>query len=100
MMSAEVKDRAIFVKRLLRTIPVMVIPVHNQDALQTILFLEITGGDGHIVENEETHAPGRRCGVSGWPSRSEGILDLSLHHGIHNVEDATSREFGGLQRAG
>jgi hypothetical protein len=96
MVGAEVKDGTILVKRFLCSIPMVVVPVHNQDAPHTVLSLDITGRDGHIVENAEAH-PAGGSGVMSWrPYGSEGILDLTLHHGINRVKDATGREFSRL----
>ena len=67
----------------------MDIPVRDQDSLDAVPSLRVASGNGHVVEEAETHAPFRR-GVMAWgPNGTEGVLGSPAHHRVHRGDHAT-----------
>src|SRR4029078_3139077 len=57
LVRAEEENRRILFKAMLRTVSVMHIPVDDEHAAQTVLFLNVARRDSHVVEKTKTHRP-------------------------------------------
>ena len=76
---------------MLRPVPVVNVPIDDQDPLHAIPFLRIPRRDRHIVEQAETHRP---IGFRMVPRRTdgaEGMLNLADHNRIHPGQRSTGK---------
>ena len=85
---------------MLRPVPVVNVPIDDQDPLHAIPFLRIPRRDRHIVEQAETHRPIGFRMVPRRTDRTESMLDPAGHNRIHPGQGSTGREIGGAERSG
>ena len=84
-MRAEIENGSVVIEDVLGAVAVVIIPVHDQHAPDTMLHLQIPGRDGDVVEDAETHAAIGRSVMARRPDGCESIPDLSGHHRVHNI---------------
>src|SRR5205823_15021883 len=73
LMRAEEEDRSIFVKDVLCSVPVMHIPIGNEDAFGPEALLRVARCDRDVIEQAKPHAS-RSTGVVPWrPNRAKRI---------------------------
>ena len=94
MVQADIENTGIAFEAVLRPVPMMDVPVQNNDLLQPVFLLQITGGDRNVVEQAEA-----KCDVSlGVMARrsdqSKAVICFTLDHGIGQGKHAA----GGQQR--
>src|SRR4030042_940523 len=95
-MSGEVKDTWGFIERVLRAIPMMDIPVHDQNLLERKILNGISGSDGHIVEEAKTHCPVSFRMVTRRSHESKSIIQFSLHDRLDQLQKTSSGHQSGL----
>ena len=100
MMGAEVKNAPVVVKNILRPVAVMVVPVHDQDAVQTVMPLEVTRRHGDVIEDAESHRAAGGGMMAGRPDGAEGIRHLTLHDPVRGSQDTARGQPRHSQRTG
>jgi len=55
LVSTKKKDGRVVIKGMLRPIPMMHVPIDNQHARDSMLSLEVSGSNGHVVEKTKSH---------------------------------------------
>ena len=61
-MRAEIKDFRVLLREILRSIPMMAIPIDNQDAVKAKVASQMLCGDRHVVEDAKAR-PGMPMGM-------------------------------------
>ena len=95
-MGAEEEDGRILLETMLRAVAVMNVPVHDEDTRQPMFFLDVTSGDGHIVEQAKAHRPRGFSMMAGWPHRAKDVFDFSAHNGVNRRQRSPSGQKGGM----
>src|SRR5215471_7721593 len=98
MMSIENENRVVCVKRVLGSVAVMVVPVHNQNALRPTFLLDVPGCDGNVVVNAESHPSGRSGMMARRTHRTECVPYSFCEHCIHGVQYTAGCIFRRFQR--
>src|SRR5690606_19367160 len=99
LVDAEVEDAAVLVENVLGAVAVVHVPVDDGDALQSVDGAGVTGRDGDIVEDAETHAPVGGGVVSGRADCTEGVAVFPGDHGVDRFEQAPGSAPGNGQGA-
>jgi len=74
LVDAEVKDGGVILQDVLRSIPVVNVPIKNQNTLDTVRFLRIPRCNDNIVEQAETHRTAVLGVVTGGADGTEGAI--------------------------
>ena len=98
LVRAEEENRRILVKAMLRTVSVMHIPVDDEHAAQTVLFLNVARRDSYVVEKTKTHRPVGFRMVTGWPHGAKRMLNVAAHDRINGRQRPARGQIGRLQR--
>src|SRR5947199_8904507 len=99
-MRAEEKDRGIVVKRMLRAIAVMDIPVHDGDTLQPVPLLKIPRRHGDIIEETKPHGMSGFRMVPRRTARAKGVVEPAFIVRNGRRLDTAARPARVRQRAG
>ncbi len=79
-------------------VPVVHVPVHDQDALQPVDLLGVPGRNDDIVEDAETHRPVLDAVVPRGPDQGVGVADRAVHDRIHRGDGPAGRQAGDVKR--
>ena len=78
----------------------VIVPIDNQDPSDTVLLLEISGGDRNIIKDAEAHASiGSRVMARRTHCRKR-ILQFSGHDGVYDIQDSAGGELCRFERSG
>jgi len=97
LVEREVKHPGVGFKKVLSAIAVVHVPVDDGDPLQAILFQEIKGAQGNIVEETEAQSLGAFGVVAGRSHRTEGVLDSAVHDVFDRGKHAAHRQQGNVE---
>jgi len=86
--NTEVEDVRVIVESGLRSVAVVDVPIDDQDLREAVLFLHVTGADGDIVEDAESHSVVSQGVVPRGPDGAERVARLALDNGIDGGENA------------
>ena len=100
LVRAEKQDGGIVLKRVLRAVPVMHVPVHDQHARETMTLLDIPGRDRHVIIQAKAHGAIGLGMVSGRTNRAEDLIDPIGHNGVDGRQGPAGGEMRGRQRTG
>ena len=96
-MRAKEEHGGIVLETMLRAVAMMHIPIDNQYTLEAILFLHITRGNRHIVEEAEAHRARRFGMVPRRPHRTKYMVHLPAHDRIDSRQCPAGCQIGGGQ---
>src|SRR5688572_21403116 len=97
LVRAEEEHGGIVLETMLRTVPMMYIPIHNQYTLEAVFLLHITRRNRDIVEETEAHCAPRLGMMPRRPHRTEDMLHLPAHDRIDSSQHPTGRQIRGGQ---
>ena len=97
-MGGDVEDVRIIPEERLGAVPVMDVPVDDEDPLPGVD--QVGGGHRHIVEEAESHGPVTEGVVAGGPSGDEGDSGAALAELIHRGDPGSGRPPGGIPGGG
>ena len=83
-----------------RAVAVMDVEIDDRDTLGPVRRLGVARGDGHVVEEAETHRRRDFGMVAGRARGDEGVSRLAVHHVVDRECRAAGRAKSGLERAG
>src|SRR6185295_17055697 len=89
LVGAEEEDRSVFVKSVLRSVPMVDVPIDNHYLTDPMFLLCIAGCDGHTVEDAKSHSLIRTRVMSGRPHRTESVVRIPLDHTIDRIQHAS-----------
>ena len=96
-MRAEEEHGGIVFETVLRAIPMVHVPIDNQDTREAILLLHIARGNRHIIEKTEAHRAPRFGMMPRRSHRAEYMLYLLVHDRIDSSQCPTGCQIGGGQ---
>ncbi len=89
----------VIVEDALGAVAVVNVPVEDRDPLDLfVVVLCVSGGDGDIIENTETHRVFGRRVMSRRAGGDKGVLRFALHHGIDPGTGSAGREQCRIER--
>src|SRR5262245_20334662 len=99
-MGRAVHHAAVGPEDVLRAVAVVHVEVDDRGALDAVLSLGVTGGDGGVVEEAKSHRARGLGVVAGGARGDEGVCSLAGHHLVDRVHGAAGRAQGVLKAAG
>src|ERR1051326_3707648 len=92
LMRREKVDARIVVKNSLRAVAVMNVPIDDRDAFDLgIVLLRITGSDGDVIEQTETHRAFFSRVMTRRTHRHERVVDLAFHDQLNRLTRSAGR---------
>jgi hypothetical protein len=74
MVRAEIKDAVVVVEDVLRAVTVVIVEIDDENAADVVNLLQVTRGDGDVVEDAEPHAAIACRVMAGRAHRAERVL--------------------------
>jgi len=96
LMRAEEQYGTVPIKNILRSIAVMYIPIHNQDALCTVAPLRMPCTHRDVIEQAKTHSDRGACMMAWGANHAKSVRDARGEHGIHARKDRSGGHARGL----
>ncbi len=91
----EEEHAGVVVEGVLGGVPVVVVPVDDQDPLEPVDLLRVPRRDGRVAVEAEALFPTGVVGmVAGGPGGAEGVLHGTGRHGVHGSERTRDDELG------
>ena len=78
----------------------MHVPVDDEDALDSVPLSQVVNADRDVVEKAKPHRSIRLGVMPGWAHEREAVVDIAGHDRIQQMQHATDRESGRLERCG
>ena len=91
------QNRRIIPPDILRTIPVMHVPVQNGDTIQTQFFASVRRGHRGVIENAKAHCPGTGGMVTRRVHQRIAIADFPADHFLDHLNGATRGKHGNFK---
>ena len=93
----QIEDVGILVEDGLAAVPVMDVPINDQNALYPLL-LSVARADRHVAEQAKPHRPVGRGVVPRRPDWAERVARCAGEHGVDRAEEAPHCRQGGVPR--
>src|ERR1700722_12187358 len=100
LMNADEEDRAVGVENGLGAVAVVDVEIDDGDFIEAVFLLEVTGGDGDVGEEAESHGRIGLGVVAGRADSVEGAADGAVYDGVAAGEERAGGEQGGVEAGG
>src|SRR5262245_2971849 len=87
------------VKDVLRTVPVMHVPINDQDAFDAKYISRMIGRKCYVVEHTKAHRLHGRCVMSRRPSQCQSCFRLAFKHTVHSLRTTSGTEQCNIKRS-
>ena len=98
LVGAKKENVWVFVEDVLSAVPVVDVPIDDEDTADAEVFTRMRCGDGNVVEYAKSHADGRSGMMSGGANHAEGGVRFVLHDRAGCRDGASRSGQGSLPR--
>lgn len=92
LVRTEEKHVLSIVKNVLGSVAMVHVPIDDQDSFAIGVFQGMTGRDGNVIEEAESHGSIRFCMVAGGTHQGKGVASGATHDCIHGIHARPGRE--------
>ena len=92
LVGAHVEHGRVGLEGVLGAVAVVHVPVEDEDLVQSVLALQVSSRDRHVVEEAEAQRDVALRVVAGRPAEREAVVDLGARHAVGQRERAARRE--------
>ena len=100
LVRAEKENGRIIFKRVLGSVAVMHVPIHDQHALETVTRLKIARGNGHVIQETKSHGSIDFRVMPGRTHRAKHLIHAIVHDRINRGQRPAGGKTGRAPRPG
>jgi hypothetical protein len=91
-------DIVVCVKRVLRGIAVMDVPIDDQHSIHVVFLTRNARSDGNVVEQAKAHRPFGECMMAGRPYQAKRGLRFAFQNTVNGIARCTGRQSSHIER--